>query len=127
MIATYEASQPRATVTSVAAGPAGVIVMEDWLATRYPACCQPARCSCDCGCSAHSHYARCRDCGAGKHHPPRTVIVPITARAAIAFDEWPPAPPEPPVDHLGHLRHLMRDTPVRLPAGRERRRRGFRQ
>jgi hypothetical protein len=89
----------------------GVIFMEDWLAARWPDCCQPARCRCDCGCRAHSHYARCRDCGAGRHHPPRPVLVPLTARTAIAYAEWPPQRRPAAVDHLGHLRHLMRDAP----------------
>lgn len=89
----------------------GVIVMEDWLAARWPDCCQPARCRCDCGCRAHSHMRRCGDCSRAMHHAPRPVLVPLTARTAAAWHEWPPAAPAEPVDHLAHLRRFMRDRP----------------
>jgi hypothetical protein len=111
MNATVQPSQPVPTVPVVAAGPAGVVNMERWLEVNRPSCCPDARCSCECRCQRHSHYRRCSDCSRGHHHPPRAVVVPLTARSAIAFAEWPPDEPPAPVDHLGHLRRFMRDGP----------------
>lgn len=114
MSATAERSQSCDPIALVAARPSGVTFVETWLAARRPSCCPDARCRCDCGCARHSHYFRCRDCAFGRHHPPRPVVVPLAARAALAFEEWPPVEAEPAVDHLAHLRHLMRDRPTEV-------------
>lgn len=101
------------TGTALALAPAGRIIgLDAWLAARRPACCPDARCSCDCGCQHHSHYRRCADCARGTHHAPRAIIVPLTARAAVAFGDWPPAEPVP--DRLGHLRRFMRERPTEV-------------